>query len=198
MKRTMAVALCAVLAAMVGFGCGRPQMSENPVTETSNEPQWVTHGENAFPEEKGKAIFGVAVAESKYVPSKYLRQKAAKDRARLDLAAQIRTLVQSVFKDYSDAAFTESSKEAAQRSLTSVVQKSVVDEALHGSRVMDLWNDEKTGDYWALVKVGMDDVTNNIRNKMITLEKERLKTDADAAHQELDSIIDKYRNQSLK
>lgn len=198
MQRILAIALCGVLAAVIGFGCGRPQMSENPATGASNEPQWVTHGENAFPDEKGKAIFGVAVAEKKYVPSLYLRRKAATERAKLDVAAQIRTLVQGVFKDYSDASFTESSKEAAQRSLTSVVQKSIVDEALHGARTMDMWANEKTGDYWALVKVGMDDVTADIRNKMIALERDRLKKDAAAAHEDLDNIIEKYRNQPLK
>ena len=198
MKRNLAIALCGVLVAMVGFGCGRPQMSENPVTGTSNEPQWVTHGINAFPDQKGKAIFGVAVAEKKYVPGKHLRRRTAVERAKLDVAGQIRTLVQGVFKDYSDASFTESSKEAAQRSLTSVVQKSIVDEALHGAQTQDIWVDKECGDYWALVKVGMDDVTAKIRDKMIALERDRLKKDATAAHEDLDNIIEKYRNQPLK
>ena len=193
MKSIVAVGMCTVLLAAAVLGCGRPQMSENPVTGTSNEPEWVAHGGNAFPDEKGEAIFGVAVAEKQYAPSKYLRQKAAKERARLDLAAQIRTLVQGVFKDYADAAFTESSKEAAQRSLTSVVQKSIVDEALWNSRVEDVWHDEKTGDYWALVKVGMDGVATKIRNKMLELERDRLSVDAAEAHEELDEIIEKYR-----
>ena len=199
MMRNTVIILCAALLTVAALGCsGRPQLSKNAATGSSAEPKWVTHGVNAFPDEVGKAIYGVGIAERKRYPTKYLRRTSAIERGRRDVAAQLRTMVQGVFKDYQEAAFTESMDEAASRGLTTAVQKSVVDETLFGSEVRDLWVEKDSQDYYALVRLDMNGVAEKIRNKMIALEKDRLKVDAAKAHEDLDAIIEKYRKMPLK
>jgi len=198
MRKVIAVSLSVVLLGLIIAGCGQPQVSEEPLTGHGDEPLWVSKGIYAFPDEVGQAIGGVGIAERSRFPSLHLRKVSAEKRAREAVASQLRSLVQSVFKDYSEAAFTESMDEATGRQLTSMVQKSVVDEVLFDSQVRDIWTNPATQDYYAFVKLGMDGVAERIRSKMIELEKDRLRVDADKAHEDLDKIIEKYRNSPLQ
>jgi len=185
-----------VLVALVGValvGCkSQPQMSEEPVTGTNEEPQWVSKGVNAFPDEIGKAFYGVGVAGKTAIPDVYLRRKAAIERGRLEIAGQLRTFVTAVFKDYVEAAMTQSMDEGEVHSLTSNVQKSVTDEVLIGADVRDVWK-APGGDMYVLIRVGMDSIAQQLKDKIVAVEKERLRIDADAAHKELDEIIEKNR-----
>jgi len=198
MGKARGALLCAAMAAGILVGCkSQPKMGEVPMTGTYTEPQWVTKGVSAFPDEAGEAFYGVGVAERKRVPDLYLRRKAALERAKADVAGQLRTFVQQVFKDYVDGAFTPAMDEGETRSLTSVVQKSVIDETLLGAETRDVWTHPATGDVWALVRVSMDSVAQQLRDKIAEVEKGRLRMDAAAAHRELDQIIEKNR-QRLK
>ncbi len=194
MVRGISLLLCAALMAGMVAGCkSQPQMSETPMTGTYEEPQWVTKGVNAFPEEVGQAFYAAAVAEKQAIPNLYLRRTAAEERAKARLAGQLRTFVQQVFKDYVDGAFTPNMDEGETRSLTFVVQKSVIDETLLGAETRDFWTHPATRDIWALVRVSMDSVALQLRQKIAEVEKGRLRIDAADAHRELDRIIDKNR-----
>lgn len=190
------IALTVVLAAFFGVtlaGCaGQPQMSQEPVTGASAEPQWVSKGVNAFPEEVGVAFYGVGPASKDAIPDIYLRRKAAVERAKAEVAGQLRTFVTAVFKDYVEAAMSENMDEGQTRSLTSNVQKSVTDEVLVGAETRDLWR-SPNGDMYALVRVSMDSIAQQLKNKIAEVEKGRLRMDAEAAHKELDEIIEKRR-----
>lgn len=190
MKKAVAIALCVAVAGMLSAGCATDGGGKKPL--------WVTKGIHAYPDDVGKAIGGVGVAEAARIPTKHLQRTAAIERARRDVAAQLRTMVQSVFKDYSEAAFTESMDAGQARQLTSAVQKSVVDETLFGAEVADIWVEPSTRDMYAFVKLGMARVAERIRSEMIQLETKRLRVDADKAHEELDSIIEKHRTERFK
>jgi len=199
MRREAVVLLSVIVLGGFLAGCkSQPKLSRTPMTGSIEEPLWVTKPSAAFPDEVGKAIFGVGIAERRESPLKSLRRKTAVERARLDVAAQLRTLVQGVFKDYAEAALTPSMDEATAQALTSQVQKSVVDEVLYGSTVVDTWYHPATDDCYALVRLGMDDVAERVRAHMIALERDRLRVRAEEAHKELDQIIERYRTTPLK
>ena len=196
MRRIALLALCGMVIMLAAAGCkSQPLMSEEPLTGTMEEPQWVTKGVSAFPEDIGKAFYGVGIAEAKRVPDLSLRQNAAVERAHRDIGRQLKNFVEAVYKDYSEAAFTPSSDVAESRSLVESVQKSVVDETLMGAQPVDLWKNSRTGDYYQLVRLSMDSVAQQLRQKIIAVEKERLRIDAAKAHEELDEIIEKARKQ---
>jgi hypothetical protein len=193
MRRFILVAALAVFAGMLLVGCGgQPRMSEEPVTGTYDEPQWVSKGVHAFPDEVGVAFYGVGVAGKSAIPDVYLRQKTAIERARGDVASQLRTFVTAVFKDYVEAVMSQGMDEGEVRSMTSNVQKSVTDEVLIGAERRDFWK-APNGDTYALVRLGMDSVAQQLKDKIAEVEKERLRVDAEAAHKELDEIIEKNR-----
>jgi hypothetical protein len=191
-RSLLAVVLAAFVAASL-FGCkSQPKMSDEPVTGTYNEPQWVTKGVSAFPDEVGKAFYGVGVAEKKMIPDIYLLRKAAIERGRAEVAGQLRTFVTGVFKDFVEAAMSPNMDQGEVRALTSNVQKSVLDEVLIGAEVRDVWQSPR-GDMYILIRVGMDSVAQQLKAKIAEVEKERLRVDAEAAHKELDQIIEKHR-----
>ena len=194
MKRVTLLAACLLTISLVAGCASQPQVSQEPITGDTDEPLWVSKGINAFPE-AGEALGGVGIAERKEFPTLYARRTAAINRARLDVAAQLTSLVQGVFKDYVETAFTPSMDEGTTDTLTTIVQKNVVDEQLVSSTVEDVYVDKATGDYYAFVKLSMDGVAERLRNTMYEVEKNRLRIDADKAHEELDQIIEKYRKQ---
>jgi hypothetical protein len=193
MNRLMALLACMLVAMPLVTGCGQPQESDEPMTGIGSEPLWVAKGIRAFPDLEGEAIGGVGVAEAKMVPNVSLRRTVAQKRGREAVAATLRELVQSVYKDYSEAAFTPSMDEGEAQQLVSQVQKSVVDEVLYNCELYDSWRDPQSGDYYALMVLGTDGLAERLRNKMIALEKDRLRIDAAQAHEELDMIIEKNR-----
>lgn len=198
MRRLATAVVCLVVMGILVAGCNsQPKMSETPMTGTMEEPQWVTKGVSAFPDEAGEALFGVGIAEKTRVPMLSLRRTTAIEQARLDVARQLRSFVQGVFKDYAEAALTPNMEEAESQSLVSNVYKSIVDETLIGVQPIDTWTHPRTGDLYALVKVSMESIGQQLRNKIIAVEKERLRVDAAEAHKELDEIIEKNR-QRLK
>jgi hypothetical protein len=164
-------------------------MSNQPMTGSVQEPKWVSSPTAAFPEDKGKAIYGVGIAEKLHMPDLYILRTSAEERARRAVAATLSTMVASIFKDYTSAAFTPSMKQGEIQSLTENVQKSVVTETLDGAEIMDHWTNPQTGDIYALCKLSMDSVAQTIRDKITAVEKDKLKMDAAAAHKELDQII---------
>ena len=196
MAKTMAVVLCILLGGVIGCK-SQPAMSTGPTTGEWKEPKWVAQPYAAFPEDAGKAFYAVGIAEKKKIPDVYLLRKAANTRGREELAAQLRTMVQAVMKDYTEAAFTGSMDQGQIQSLTSNVAKSIIDETLIGSTQVDTWEHPKTGDIYVLVRMSMDGVAKQMRDKIIEVEKDRLRVDAAKAHQELDQIIEKNR-QHLK
>ena len=196
MRRTAMVICCIVVLSLAATGCkSQPTMSKTPATGSYEEPKWVTKGATAFPDQIGKSLFGVGIAEKKRVPMISLQRTTAVEAARIDVARQLQTFVQGVFKDYSEAALTPKMDSAESRGLVESVHKTIVDETVIGAQPIDAWTQPRTGDYYALVKINMDTVSLQLRQKIsaVAAEKKLLRVDAAEAHKELDEIIAKNR-----
>jgi len=193
MRKAQIVLALGLLVAVFLVGCkGQPQMSDEPMTGTMAEPQWVSKGASAFPDEVGKAFYAVGIASRTAIPDVYLRRKAAIERGKTEVAGQLRTFVEAVFKDFTEAAMTPSMDEGTMRSITSNVIKTVTDETLMGAEARDFWN-APNKDTYALIRVGMDSVAKQLKDQIAAIEQQQLRIDAEAAQKELDQIIEKRR-----
>jgi hypothetical protein len=188
----------ALLVVCFVAGCkSQPQMSNTPQTGLMQEPLWVTKPASAFPDEMGKTFFAVGIASGK-ISDISARTTTATERGRRALAAQLNTMVSSVFKDYQKSSFSKEMDEGGMDSVTEIVTKNVTDATLIGSERRDLWTNPATGDMYVLMTLSSDSIAKNLRDEIINAEKDRLNKDADAAHKELDTIIEKYRQQPPK
>jgi hypothetical protein len=191
--RKIAMAACGLLAAC-WVGCKSPAITGKPMTASPDEPKWVSMGANAFPEDAGKAFYGAGVGAANRFPGDlFMLRKTATERGRAEVAGQLQALVAAVFKDYSAAAFKPGMNPAEMQGMTENVQKSVADAMLMGAKPVATWKDSRTGDMYVLVKLGLDNVAQQLRDKITAVEKDKLKMDAAAAHKELDGIIEKVR-----
>ena len=180
-------------------GPGRSGREPMAVTASPDEPKWVSAGAGAFPEDAGKAFYGVGIAAANRFPADpFMLRKTATERGRAEVAGQLRTMVASVFMDYAAAAFTPGMKQDEMQSMTENVQESVADAALIGAKPVASWKDSQTGAMYVLIKLSLDDVAQRLRDKIIAVENDKLKMDAAAAHKELDSIIEKNRQRPAK
>jgi hypothetical protein len=203
MSKTAAIAACGLLVACF-LGCkspvpASPDAEPMAMTTSADEPKWVSAGARAFPEEAGKALYGIGVAAANRFPSDpFMLRKTAAERGRAEVAAQLRIMVASVLMDYAEAAFAPGMKPEEMQSLTENVQGAVADAALSGAQPTAAWKDPQTGATYVLVKLSLDDAAPQLRDKIIAAETGKLKMDADAAHKELDSIIEKNRQRPPK
>ena len=189
MTKRICLLLCLGVAAAAASGCrARPSTSAPPA---KGAPAWTYQSLDTLG--NGDTLYGVGIAESHRIRDLSLLRTASVQRARLDLAAQMESMVQAVFKDYSEAAFTTRMAESEAQTLVSNVQKSVVDETLIGSRVREVWVNPETGDWYALVAMGMDDLAARMKQEIAAIERGRLRMEAQEAHEELDRIIERHR-----
>lgn len=197
--RSKYVLALALMVSCFLAGCrSQPKMNQTPLTGTIQEPLWVSKGASAFPDEKGKTFYAVGIAEGKVYPGVSLRRTTAIQRGRSEIAAQMRTMASSVFKDYQKSCFSKELGEGQMDVVTENVAKNVADETLYGSEPRDTWINPATGDMYALVAISGESVAQRLRAQIANAEKDRLNKDAAEAHKELDQIIDKYRQQPPK
>jgi hypothetical protein len=189
MRKFAAMAACGLLAAC-WVGCKSPAVTAKPMTASPDEPKWVSMGAGAFPEDAGKAFYGVGIgAANRFPGDPFMLRKTATERGRAEVAGQLQTRVAAVFKNYSAAAFKPGMSPAEMQDMTENVQRSVADAMLMGANPVAAWKDSQTGDMYVLVKLGLDNAAQQLRDKITAVEKDKLKTDAAAAHKELDGII---------
>ena len=197
MGRTSAMAACGLLVACcVGCKSPAPPIPDESVAVTASpeEPKWVSAGAKAFPEDAGKALYGVGVSAANRFPADaFMLRQTAEERGRQEIAAQLRSLVASVFMDYTAAAFTPGMKPEETQTLAESVQEAVADATLDSAKTAAAWKDPQTGATYMLMKLSLDDVADQLRDKIIAVEAGKLKMDAAAAHQQLDRIIQDAR-----
>jgi len=202
MRKTAAMAACGLLVAcLAGCRSSAPAVAAEPmaVTTSPDEPKWVSEGAGAFPEDAGRAFYGVGIAGANRFPAdSFMLRKTAAQHGRLEVAGQLRTMVASVFMDYAAACFIPGMKQDEMDSMSENVQESVSEAVLLGAEPTASWKDPQTGAMYVLIKLNMDDVAQQIRGTIIAAEDGELNMDAAAAHQVLDGIIEKNRQRPAK
>jgi hypothetical protein len=146
--------LSLVVAGLALSGCAG---NKGAVKKDNNDrPDWADKG-GIFKDEDGTVVYGVGIADKG--PNASLKREKADSRARADLATQLKVVVKrltldymSDHKDYFDEKNTAGSDET-----TTVVTKSVVDQTLIGSKIVDRWTDPETGAQYSLARMQVGD-----------------------------------------
>jgi len=183
-KRLMLSMAMAALAVFMLYGCG----GDEPVKDTGMEslessPKWVLMGGAAFPDDQGRAFYGVGSAPK--MRDRSMQRQRAKLRATDDLAAQMETYVASLQKDYA-ASTSDGSAETIEDHFE-VVRKQVTAQTLSGVQFNDIWMDKSNGEMFVLVKLDLVAFKDSIEKarELNNQVKEYIRQNADRLHDEL-------------
>ncbi|MCG3778644.1 MAG: hypothetical protein JW388_1368 [Nitrospira sp.] len=136
------------IALMIGLvACGGP-------------PQWVKQGSGAFNEKDSKAFYGVGSVVG--VRNEPLAWDAAENRARAEIAKTFETYTGYLMRDFAAsttaADFTKNTEEqSVERAI-----KTITTATLSGVRSIDRYKDEKTNTYYALTRLSLQEMKNNL------------------------------------
>jgi hypothetical protein len=136
------------IALMIGLvACGGP-------------PKWVKQGSGAFNEKDSKAFHGVGSVSG--MRNEPLAWDTAENRARAEIAKTFEAYTGYLMRDYAASTtagdFTRNTEEQnVERAI-----KTVTTTTLSGVRPMERYKDEKTGTYYVLTKLNLDDMKDNL------------------------------------
>ena len=142
-------------------------------------------------------IFAVGIAADN--PNPAARRSQAIARGRSELARTLQTSVQSMVKDYmqTNRDFYDMDT-ASSMEYFEDISRQVTDEVLVGSRQVNAWRDPADNTLYVLMRLDFDDVIAEYKASMSQAyareaQRKRIKANADAFEDELDTQIDKLR-----
>ncbi|MCX5859053.1 MAG: hypothetical protein NT056_04050 [Proteobacteria bacterium] len=152
------------------------------------KPDWIIKGSGAFPGDQGGALYGVGIAAKS--PNIAMQRQKADSRARQELGRVINTYVASFMKDFMEEHQDFVDKEGSgSDEFTSIVSKTVSEATLVGSQIIDHFNDSD-GTLYALGKLAVDDVLNQIKSKTQEALKEKKRAILEAKTNEMLNTLD--------
>ena len=141
---TLSLALCAML-----LGCGGPQKpKEQLAAEMKGLPKWALGKCQETLKNKDALCASGSVQNQGNVN---LARSAAEGRARTELARSLQVHVKAMLKDYQASTTGGEKNDTASEQHIEDVSKQVTDMTLSGTRLEDVWVNEETGTFWALV-----------------------------------------------
>ena len=146
------IILLVITGILVSCSSGNKMYKPEIVEMTTPQPEWVMKGSAAFPNEPKTVFYGVGVANS--MPNIALLREAADNRARANVASEIKTAIEKLVKDYMDMHTDYFNKDVAgSDEFITYVSKSVTDAILINCRIIERWQDPKTGAFYSLAKM---------------------------------------------
>ncbi len=189
-KMFVGAASVGLAVAVSGCGPGVVAEEESGVHEAfAGGPAWVNKGGAAFPEDKGKAVYGVGSFSGSDQPA--LARSAVDARARAAVAETLKTFVASVMKDYMKSVVAGDMNSSEEGMVVERVAKNVTKTTLVGCEIVDRHYDKGFNMWHALAKLEMDNIAMDLRKEIQNTEEIRkVKIEAAKAHEELDKIIE--------
>jgi len=188
--KTNHVAFAALLGAGLLAGCS----SEPVKTAAPSRPAWVLKGSGTFYADSSTVFYGVGVANP--MPNISLQRKMAEQRAREEIATELKTSIKSMVKDYMDhhVDYFNAADTAGSDEFSSYVSKSVTEAELVDSRIVDFYEDDKTGALYALARMDTGsqlytEYKDDLKKAIEQTEGAVVKGQAEAALKDLDKAI---------
>ncbi len=130
------------------------------LTACGGAPTWVKKGSGAYNDKDSKAFYGVGSVVG--VKNEPLAWDTAENRARAEIAKNFETYTGYLMRDYAASTtagdFTRNTEEQnVERAI-----KTITTVTLSGVRPVDRYKDEKTGTYYVLAKLSLEDMKNNL------------------------------------
>lgn len=143
LKPCLVVLLCLALALVAGCS-GKTKL-------VAGAPDWVNVGSGAFDDVDAKVFYGVGVVTGIASPS--LSRQTAEQRARAEIARQLRSYVTDLYRDYQVATETQSDTGMQEEQHIDATMKNLAEVTVRGARVVEFWRRPETDNIYALARL---------------------------------------------
>jgi hypothetical protein len=123
-------------------------------------PTWVKKGSGAYNEKNDKSFYGVGSVVG--VRNEPLAWDTAENRARAEIAKTFETYTAYLMRDYAASTTAgDFSRNSEEQNIERAI-KTFSAVTLNGVKPMDRYKDDKTGVYYVLAKLSLEDMKNNL------------------------------------
>jgi hypothetical protein len=141
LRRLFGISMVFMVAALAA--CGGP-------------PKWVKHGSAAFNDKDSKAFYGVGAITG--VKNEPLAWDAAENRARAEVAKNFETYTAYLMRDYAASTTAGDFTRNAEEQNVERAIKTFSAVTLNGVRPIDRYKDQKSGTYYVLAKLNLQEM----------------------------------------
>lgn len=118
-------------------------------------PDWVNQGSGAFTHDETMLFYGVGAVSG--ISSQTLAMQSADQRARADIARQIATFVNEIYRDY-QATATASPQAPVEQHIDNTLE-TLTRVTVRGATIIDHWRDPDKGTLFALARLDLKQAT---------------------------------------
>jgi hypothetical protein len=130
------------------------------LTACGGPPNWVKKGSGAFNEKSDKSFYGVGSVVG--VRNEPLAWDTAENRSRAEIAKTFETYTAYLMRDYAASTTAgDFSRNSEEQNIERAV-KTFSAVTLNGVKPLDRYKDEKSGTYYVLTKLSLEDMKNNL------------------------------------
>ena len=153
-------------------------------------PEWVIKGKM---DSGDRAFYGVGLAQG--IRNTALLRQTADNRARSDLADVFQVYVAKLHKDYQESATAGDMSASSETQYIERALKSVSDMTLHGSEIVDHWQNPNNGELYSLARVDFENFEKNLSkyNEMSRELRDSIKKQAEKSFDDLDKELEKRK-----
>ena len=165
------------------------------LTACGGPPNWVKKGSGAFNEKSDKSFYGVGSVVG--VRNEPLAWDTAENRSRAEIAKTFETYTAYLMRDYAASTTAgDFSRNSEERNIERAV-KTFSAVTLNGVKPMDRYKDEKSGTYYVLTKLSLEDMKNNLEQakELNSQVRDFVRKNADRLFDRLEKEEDKRANQ---
>lgn len=154
-------------------------------------PNWVKKGSGAFNEKSDKSFYGVGSVMG--VRNEPLAWDTAENRSRAEIAKTFETYTAYLMRDYAASTTAgDFSRNSEEQNIERAV-KTFSAVTLNGVKPMDRYKDEKSGTYFVLTKLSLEDMKNNLEQakELNSQVRDFVRKNADRLFERLEKEEDK-------
>ena len=154
-------------------------------------PNWVKKGSGIMNEKDRKAFYGVGAVKG--IKNEPLAWDAAENRARADVAKQFETYTAYLMRDYAASTTAADFVRTSEEQNVERAIKTFSSITLSGVRQVDRYKDEKTGTYYVLTRLNLDDAKESLAQakELNTQVRDFVRKNADRLFDRLEKEEDK-------
>jgi len=161
------------------------------LTACGGPPNWVKKGSGAFNEKSDKSFYGVGSVVG--VRNEPLAWDTAENRSRAEIAKTFETYTAYLMRDYAASTTAgDFSRNSEEQNIERAV-KTFSAVTLNGVKPMDRYKDEKSGTYYVLTKLSLEDMKNNLEQakELNSQVRDFVRKNADRLFERLEKEEDK-------
>lgn len=194
MKAKILVVLGSIaMMGLVACGGGKKETNDSAPSNLQgiDFPEWVTKGSGAFGGEEGRVFYGVG--EVSGIKNHALARTTADNRARAEIAKIFEVYSASLMKDYMASTTAGDMSASSEEQHVEQAIKTFSAATLSGVQIVDHWFHPTDGSVFALARLDLSALTNNL-DKMKELNdkvRDYVRKNAERVHMDLEKEEEK-------